>query len=199
MNTFWDARYAAEHFVYGKEPNGFFASELGNLTPGKILLPGEGEGKNAVHAAVKGWEVDAFDQSRVGSEKALRFAHEMDVHINYQVCGLDGYVFQEGYYDAVGLTFFHAAPPDRKLLHTRVVKALKPGGIVILEAFHTSQLGNSTGGPQVLEMLFDEEKLRRDFLELDSWHLEVLQITLNEGPFHQGEANIIRYLGKKKL
>ena len=199
MKTVWDKRYAGDHFVYGKEPNRFLASELEMRTPGKILLPGEGEGKNAVYAAIKGWEVDAFDQSMVGSKKALGFAREMDVHINYQVCGLDAYIFQEDYYDVVGLTFFHTAPPDRKMLHNLVIRALKPGGVVILEAFHTSQLGNGTGGPQVLEMLFDEKILQEDFFEMDSLYLEALQITLNEGPFHQGSANIVRFTGMKKI
>jgi len=45
MKTFWDARYSSKEFVYGKEPNDFFASELNKLNPGKMLLPGEGEGR----------------------------------------------------------------------------------------------------------------------------------------------------------
>ena len=74
MDTFWDSRYDTDHFVYGIQPNRFFASQIDKLPPGTILLPGEGEGRNAVYAAAVGWEVDAFDQSRIASEKALGFA-----------------------------------------------------------------------------------------------------------------------------
>ena len=94
MHSFWDSRYNTDQFVYGKEPNRFFASELDKLPAGRLLLPGEGEGRNAVYAAKMGWEVDAFDQSRIGSEKALGFALEQGVHINYQVCDLEGFTFK---------------------------------------------------------------------------------------------------------
>lgn len=51
MKEFWDARYAQETYVYGKEPNNYFKRTLNSLKPGKILLAAEGEGRNAVYAA----------------------------------------------------------------------------------------------------------------------------------------------------
>lgn len=197
MRTFWDERYDSDHFIYGKEPNSYFASEIAKLTPGKILLPGEGEGRNAVYAASKGWKVDAFDQSKVGSEKALSLAREFGVVIDYQVSGLDRYGFSQNHYDAVGLIFFHATPAERKMLHMQVCNALKIGGIVILEAFHKRQLRNGTGGPQSLEMLLDKDTILDDFPDLEIVFIEELNLTLDEGPFHQGMANIIRFIGKK--
>lgn len=199
MKPFWDERYATDYFVYGKEPNSFFASEITKLTPGKILLPGEGEGRNAVYAASKGWKVDAFDQSKVGFEKAFSFARELGVTIDYQVSELDRFDFKQNYYDTVGLIFFHALPAERKMLHTKVRNALKIGGTVILEAFHTLQLGNGTGGPQSQKMLFDREIILDDFPDLQPLFIEELIMTLNEGPFHQGKANIIRFVGKKLM
>ena len=197
MEQFWDDRYSVSQFVYGKEPNSFFSIELSKNKPGRILLPGEGEGRNSVHAALSGWQVDAFDQSRVGREKALAFASQMGVQINYQACSLDSYPFQLNYYDVVGLTFFHAPETERKYLHQQVVKALVPGGTVILEAFHKEQLGRNTGGPGSLEMLFDEEMILSDFAALEVVLLEKQLIWLNEGPYHQGDASVIRYLGVK--
>jgi len=87
----------------------------------------------------------------------------------------------------------------RKKLHGQVLHALKPGGIVILEAFHTSQLGNDTGGPQSLEMLFDRNMILDDFKGLETLTIDELSVVLNEGPFHRGEGNVIRYLGKKLI
>jgi hypothetical protein len=63
MNNFWDERYADEEYVYGTTPNQYFKQELEKLTPGKILLPGEGEGRNAVFAATQGWKVTARSKS----------------------------------------------------------------------------------------------------------------------------------------
>ena len=62
----WDDRYSKEEFVYGEEPNNFLREQLQKLKPGKILFPAEGEGRNAVFAATKGWDVYAFDISSVG-------------------------------------------------------------------------------------------------------------------------------------
>ncbi len=54
---FWDIRYSDSEYAYGTEPNVYFKSFIDTHSSGKILLPGEGEGRNAVYAAVKGWEV----------------------------------------------------------------------------------------------------------------------------------------------
>lgn len=197
MATFWDSRYNTENFVYGKKPNVFFATRLGEIRPGTLLLPGEGEGRNAVHAALKGWKVDAFDQSRVAAEKALAFAAEEKVHLDYQVVGIEEFSFRSGYYQATALIFFHANPAERVLLHRQVTKSLKPGGVLIFEGFHTSQLGNATGGPGSRELLFDEKTIRSDFTGLEIRQLEQLSLHLEEGIFHQGEAEIIRFVGIK--
>jgi hypothetical protein len=69
--------------------------------------------------------------------------------------------------------------------------------MVILEAFHKEQLGKNTGGPQSLDLLFDEEMLLSDFAELEPVLLEKQIVTLNEGSFHQGEASVIRFTGVK--
>lgn len=197
MQNFWDTRYAAEEFVYGKEPNAYFASQLALLDPGKLLLPGEGEGRNAVHAASTGWKVEAFDQSRVAAKKALAFAAEKGLDLKYRVSGIEEFAFQADAYDAAGLIYVHAPPPQRKLLHRKVVGCLKPGGSVILEAFHVSQLGNNTGGPGIPELLFTEEIIRSDFAGLELIGLEQKRVILEEGAFHRGEAELIRFVGRK--
>jgi 2-polyprenyl-3-methyl-5-hydroxy-6-metoxy-1,4-benzoquinol methylase len=197
MKDLWDSRYGTEEYAYGTEPNAFFSAQLKKLTPGRLLLPGEGEGRNAVYAASHGWSVDAFDQSSAGKSKAHALAAALGVKINYRVCALEDFHFPENHYDALGLIYFHADSRSREKLHRKASEALKPGGSIFLEAFHKQQLNNNTGGPKSLDMLFDEEILARDFEKLKILKLEKLQITLNEGPFHQGEASVIRFHGIK--
>lgn len=197
MNSFWDTRYSTLNHVYGKEPNSFFASQLKNLVPGRILLPGEGEGRNAVYAAIRGWSVDAFDQSGVAKEKALKLAYEKGVQLSYSVCLLEDFQFKPNHYDAAALIFLHADTPSRQYLHRKVYESLKPGGILILEGFHKEQLSKDSGGPKSLDLLFNEEELSLDFAPFETLLLEKRVVTLNEGAFHQGEATVIRYIGKK--
>lgn len=69
---FWDQRYRENASVYGLEPNPFFKAFIDKHKSGRLLLPAEGEGRNAIYAAAKGWQVDAFDFSEVSRDKALR-------------------------------------------------------------------------------------------------------------------------------
>lgn len=80
-SRFWDQRYDSEEYAYGKKANVFFASRLAHIVPGTILLPGEGEGRNAVHAATQGWKVEAFDLSPAGQRKALSLASEFGIEM----------------------------------------------------------------------------------------------------------------------
>ena len=74
MKEFWEIRYAEKQYAYGENPNVYFKEQLDKLKPGKILLPAEGEGRNAVYAAKQGWEVMAFDLSSEGKNKAEKLA-----------------------------------------------------------------------------------------------------------------------------
>ena len=74
MKNFWNERYDQDAYCYGTNPNLFFSQSLEKFSPGKILLPAEGEGRNAVFAAQKDWEVLAFDWSEAGQTKALKLA-----------------------------------------------------------------------------------------------------------------------------
>ena len=197
MSVFWDERYSSDTYVYGKQANAFFAAQLADLKPGRLLLPGEGEGRNAVHASRLGWKVDAFDQSRAGRDKAMALASGFDVDINYALCPLEDFDFPEDEYDLVALLFFHVPEASRRYLHRKVIESLKPGGRLVLEAFHKEQINYNTGGPKSLDMLFDENILEADFTLLETVMLDKQEIILDEGPFHQGPAKIIRYNGIK--
>ena len=60
MTNFWNERYSEKEYVYGEAPNVFFATQLNTLPPGTIILPCEGEGRNAVYAAANGWRSEQF-------------------------------------------------------------------------------------------------------------------------------------------
>ena len=197
MKEFWEARYATAEFVYGRSPNRFFSEALLRHPPGRILLPGEGEGRNAVFAASMGWEVDAVDQSSNGAAKATELAAREGVEVKYTVAALENYSFRPLYYDMAALIFVHLPHSFRPWVHAKIVEALKPGGWLIMEAFHTSQLGRSTGGPRSADMLYDRTLLNRDFSGLELLEMEEKLTELDEGPFHRGEAEVIRLIGRK--
>jgi hypothetical protein len=194
---FWDERYSGKDFVYGNQPNVFFKEQLGRVKPGKLLLPCEGEGRNAVYAASMGWQVDAYDQSSVGMQKALQFAAQSKVDIHYTVKEIESIVLPENHYNAVGLIYAHLMPSIRSQFHKMCATSLVAGGVLILEAFEKSQLRNSSGGPSDLTMLYSVEEMLEDFGSLQIESCEKVTVQLNEGPYHQGTADLVRLVAIK--
>ena len=134
-SNFWDERFSVEEYVYGTSPNKFFREQLDKLSPGKILLVGEGEGRNAVYAAKNGWMVDAVDYSSVARDKALILAKESGVRINYNVQKIQSFFPDKKMYNTAAIIFLHLNPFERKTLHHKLSNALAFEGIVILEAY----------------------------------------------------------------
>lgn len=197
MNNIWDDRYSLKEYFYGEEPNVFFAEQLGKLNPGTIILPCEGEGRNAVYAASQGWKAKAFDSSEAGRRKALLLAGKHKQHIDYIVEDALLISFPKNSVDVVAFIYAHFAPATRAFVHEKAISWLKPGGKIILEAFNPGQLNNNSGGPKDLSMLYTEEMLRNDFVGLKIELLETKEITLHEGKYHEGKADIIRFVGIK--
>jgi cyclopropane fatty-acyl-phospholipid synthase-like methyltransferase len=197
MKEFWEKRYQYNAYAYGEEPNLFFKEQLDQLQPGKLLLPFEGEGRNAVYAASKGWEVIAFDFSEAGKKKALQLANKHGVNIDYCVSSWEAFDFQAKTYNVIALIYAHLPEEKRRLLHAKAAESLKEGGTLLLEAFTKKQLGNSSGGPQQLEALFDTDGLKKDFSDMRILSLKEETIQLNEGEFHNGKAEVIRLVAKK--
>lgn len=197
MIDFWNNRYAEPDFAYGEEPNQFFREELQHLKPGKLLLPAEGEGRNAVFAARLGWEVTAFDMSVEGKKKAERLAEKYQVKINYVVCDFMNFETADNEFDCIAFIFFHPHPNFRKQFHQMGMKWLKPGGKLIFQGFSKEQINEKSGGPQNESMLFSIEELQNDFQPLSTIHLQPNTVLLNEGKYHQGMAKVINCTGIK--
>ncbi len=194
---FWDKRYSSIGFVYGTEPNTFFKDELDKLKSGNILLLGEGEGRNAVYAAAKGWNVDAVDFSTIAKKKALKLAEENSVSINYEITDLSEYKPKSSYYNAAAIIFLHLNPKIRSDVHSKVVDSLIPGGTLIIEVYEKKQLGKDSGGPKNIDMLYSKEELKDDFKKMKIIMLGKEIITLNESEQHAGEAVVLRLIGIK--
>lgn len=196
-SEFWNERYSTQEFIYGTEPNKFFAENIEHIIPGKILLLGEGEGRNAVYAAQLGWDVQAVDFSSAAKQKAMELAETRNVKIKYDIADLNQYSPNQNEFNVVAGIFCHLNPQARKRIHKEIIKALLPGGKILMEVFEKSQLGKTSGGPQKEEMLYSIEEFKTDFKTLKIDLLELKNINLNESDKHKGEASVIRFIGTK--
>lgn len=193
MKEMWDARYLDKKYVYGMQPNAFLKAKIEGKKTGKILLPAEGEGRNAVYSASLGWEVTAFDFSAQARVKALELSRERNQKITYKVHGIEESDYEKASFDMLALVYAHSA--NRKENHRKLLKFLKPGGVVLLEAFSKAQLNHNTGGPKHLDMLYSIEELEDDFSDLSELKVWEEEIILDEGELHQGKASVIRLIG----
>ena len=196
-------RHAAgekEEFIFGKEPNEYLALQAKtHLKPNqKVLCIADGEGRNGVWLAKQGMQVVGFDVSDIALKKAKQFAKENQVEIVYSLSDTDGFNWQENTYDAViGIFIQFAEPQMRARIFQQAYKALKPGGIFILQGYTPKQLEYKTGGPSLIEHLYTEEMIRglaKDFQILD---LRSYEKELNEGARHAGMSALLGLVAKK--
>lgn len=192
----WDKRYSADEYVYGTEPNTFFRENLLKQKAGKLLLPAEGEGRNAVFAAIQGWDVTAFDSSEVGKQKAEKLAEENGIKINYLLASYETIDLEENSFDMIALIYAHT--DNREAIHKKLLKYLKPGGILLLEGFSKDQLRYNTGGPGNIQLLYSEEEIRTDFKTLTDTVCSIKEELIDAGPYHQGKASLLRFIGTKQ-
>lgn len=198
----WNDRYRGEEYAYGETPNLFLKEQLGLLTPGRILFPAEGEGRNAVYAAKTGWDVAAFDISEAGKEKAMKLAAANQVSIRYQVGELDTLGYSPESYDAIALIYAHFPAAIKSAMHRSLHTLLRSGGTIIFEAFSKKHLAYNSvnekiGGPKEIGQLFSVEEIQADFPGYETRILEETEITLNEGLYHIGTGSVIRFVGIK--
>ena len=193
----WDQRYNTPEFVYGEEPNSFLVENTQYLMPGSLLCLAEGEGRNGVFLARKGFQVIAVDSSMVGLQKARALAARHKVELRTVVADLAEYVIEPESVDNVVSIFCHLPPEVRKRIHGAVVNGLKPGGVLILEAYTPDQLLLKTGGPPVKEMMMTLGELRSELAGLDFVFAQEIEREVVEGRLHTGVGAVVQVIAKK--
>ena len=195
-SDFWNNRYRNNETVYGYTPNAFFKHFIDTHPTGTLLLPCEGEGRNAICAAESGWHVSAFDFSEIAVQKALERAGKLGLSIQYTQNSFENYNPLQTY-DLIASIYVHMEAELRKAFHKKLIESLRPGGSIILEAFNKKQINYQSGGPGDTNRMYSIEELASDFSSLSISLLEEFITDLSEGDFHKGKAAIIRMIASR--
>ena len=191
----WDDRYADSDYLFGTAPNDFLKSVAERLPPNsRILCLADGEGRNGVYLATLGHKVTAVDQSRVGLEKAKKLAKQKQVSIETIKADLAEYDLGVESWDCIVSIFFHIPSAVRAHIYPRIITALKPGSILILESYTPEQLNHGTGGPPIAELMLTKDELAQYFSEMNLEHLQELEREVIEGTGHTGLASVVQLL-----
>ena len=193
----WNQRYSSDEFAYGTEPNSFLA-ENANLLTGPVLSLAEGEGRNAVFLASLGLDVLGVDGSEVGLAKAHKLAESKGVQIRTEVADLATYEPPPNSYGSVVSISAHLPSAVRRRLYPLVEHSLKPGGVILLEAYSKSQLSRNTGGPKDPDMLMTVMDVEMAFPNCQAILCQEIEREIVEGEFHTGLAFVVQFIGKKK-
>ncbi len=198
----WDERYASGDYQFGEAPNDYLLAQSWRFRAGmRALVPGDGEGRNGVWLAEQGLTVTTLDWSAVGVAKARELAARRGVaaeprdgpgFLDARVADAAGWDYPAGAFDVVAWVFLHLPPADRAAACAGCVRALAPGGLLVLECFSPAQEGRRSGGPKLRDLLWTRADVEREFAAL-----QVLEVTegaalLDEGPRHQGLAEVVR-------
>jgi 2-polyprenyl-3-methyl-5-hydroxy-6-metoxy-1,4-benzoquinol methylase len=195
----WNRRYAGDEFLFGTEPNAWLREHAGALPPGgRLLSVADGEGRNSVWLARQGFQVDAFDIADRAVEKASAFARREGVSVNFAVADVDGFAWPEAAYDGVAAIFVQFADPEtRSRLFERIVRSLKPGGVLVLQGYTPKQLEYRTGGPPILSHLYTRELLASAFADLSVIELREYEAEVREGQGHSGQSALIGLVARR--
>ncbi|MEO0377180.1 MAG: class I SAM-dependent methyltransferase [Cyanobacteria bacterium P01_A01_bin.17] len=202
-SEFWDDRYGESSYGYGTEPNQFLADQKYRLKSGmNALAVGDGEGRNGVWLAQQGLQVLSIDLSPVGLKKAQELAAQHSVQLRTECADLSTWDWPQDQYDLVVSIYLHLPPEIRQKIHSSIFNALRPGGLLILEAFNPKQIEYQrqydSGGPKIPEMLYTPELLRQDFANAEVLELTETTTDLSEGEYHHGKASVVRLVLQKK-
>lgn len=194
----WDQRYARPDHFYGTEPNDFLRAESARLPAGSdVLCLGEGEGRNAVFLASLGHRVTGVDGSAEGLAKARRLADSRGVAIETAVADLAEYDMGEARWGAIVSIFCHLPPGLRADVHRRAARALRPGGLFLLEAYRPEQLDYKTGGPPDVALLPTLAGLREELAGLELVEARDVLREIHEGPGHDGMSATVQVIARR--
>lgn len=198
MKDMWNTRYSEEGMAYGNLPNDFLAAAFHMIpSKGKVLCIAEGEGRNALFLAKKGYQVTAVDFSEVGMRKLKAFGQEQGLHIETIVQDLNDFDPGNEQWDAVVSIFAHLPPDIRVKLNQKLQQGLKDGGIYLLEAYRPEQLKHNTGGPSKVEMLVNLEIIHKELKHLNPMFEQETERDIHEGKYHNGVSSVVQFIGKK--
>ena len=197
----WSNRYreAGDDYLFGVEPNIWLARHADVLAAYRTVLSvADGEGRNSVWLAQQGLEVTASEISPVALEKAKKLAAGRGVSVDFQRADLLTCDWPSDTYDALVAIFIQfVGPKERETVFAGMQRAVKPGGIVMIQGYTPKQLEYKTGGPPNVENLYTEALLRAAFRDWEILRLEEYEDEIFEGPGHRGRSALIGLIAKK--
>jgi SAM-dependent methyltransferase len=182
----WNRVLTSVSPMFNVQPNAFLVQMTENRTPGRALDVGMGQGRNAIYLAEHGWTVTGFDPADKAVAAANETAKRLGVQLTTVIAGDEEFDFGRDHWDLIVLSYV-----SLRHLPARVYDSLKPGGLVVVEAFHQDATKDSTIGGGVV---FDSNELLRLF---DRYRIVHYEDTEAVGDFGLKKTRVVRLAAQK--
>jgi SAM-dependent methyltransferase len=195
----WEGRYAAAEYVFGTEPN-YFLKRCKPLLPksGRVLAVADGEGRNGVWLAEQGLDVVSIDFSPAAQAKARSLAEKRGVSLTIEQADVHNWAYPEAAFDVVVEIFTQfSTPAERPQKWAGMRRALKSGGLLIVEGYTPKQIEYGTGGPRQAEHLYTRAMLEEAFGDFADVVIVQEELEIWEGDGHGGMSAVIGLTARK--
>ena len=182
----WNRILTAEKPRFNTNPNAFLVEMATGRKPGAALDVGMGQGRNAIWLAQQGWDVTGFDPAEKAVELARQTAKNLGVNLKTEIKGMEDFDFGERRWDLILLSYVGG-----RELKDKMQRALKPGGILVVEAFHRDA---TKGGNIGAGVVFDTGELVSLFPQLRVVRYEE---PVAAADFGQVKVRVVRYCGER--
>ena len=135
--NYWNKYYLDNIYKSGKAPSEFLQNMVSRMQKGLTLDVAMGEGENSVLLAQKGFDIRGFDVSDIAIARAKGLAQDSGVQITAESADADMYLLKVLEYDSIIMTGYK---PQTERFFPEMIKALKQGGTLLIEALHTEQM-----------------------------------------------------------
>lgn len=194
----WDNSFSDKDFVYGENENVFINNKC-TIIPAhsKVGCFAEGEGRNAVYLAKRGHDITSYDQSAIGLEKTKKLASQNHVSVETVEIDLMKEKVWENQYDAAIMVFGHVPKQDQQFFIESMIGSVKTGGYVLFEVYSEVQTAYKTGGPGVVDMLYNPVDILHWIKDYKCLHFYYGEAERNEGKRHSGLGHVIQVVIQK--
>ena len=197
--THWNERFSGPEYLFGTEPNAFLKSQAHRLRKRQTALSiADGEGRNGVFLAARGLDVHSVDFSPVALAKARALASARGVTLRFEQADVLNWAWPTAQFDLVVAIFVQfATAAERPRFFAGMKQALKPGGLLLMQAYRPEQLRYATGGPKDVTQLYTRALLEEAFSDFAALDIREHDAALEEGRRHVGMSALIDFVGTK--
>jgi SAM-dependent methyltransferase len=194
----WETRFSASGYAFGKEPNAFLKAQAHQLPrSGTALSVADGEGRNGVWLAEQGLDVLTIDFAPAGLAKAQALAAERGVKLRTELADVTNWRWPQAAFDVIAAIFIFVEPPERPAFFANLKRALKPGGLLLMQGYRPEQLTYRTGGPPNAERMYTRTILEQGFGDMAQLDISEHDSAIREGTAHVGMSALIDLVARK--